>query len=109
MRLFCFLIIAICLSLKTIAQNSEEANKVLDQFGLTESDHRGIILHFKKTNDVVIETISLNEALLNFLSSTEKRDLTHYYVTSEEDKFGLNDKPIDVMQIAHFYLLTKED
>lgn len=109
MRLFYLVIISVGISFSSLAQDSSEIKYVLDQFGLSETDHRGIILHFNESADNVKKIDSMNEALFDFLSSTEKRDLTHYFISSEEDKFGINGKPLDVMQIAQYYLLTKED
>lgn len=81
-----------------------DVKSTLEKFGLNELDHRGVIIHFGTENpEIMLRFEKLEDALFHFLGSSDKRDLTYYFITDETDRFSLEGIPLDITQIAIYY------
>lgn len=107
--LLCALCIVLCVVIN--AQNSKvtwnsQQEKILDKFQLTKQDARGVELHTDYTSVNCTGKISIDEALLNFLTALKASDFTHYCINDVlSDQFSsfLN-RPLGIYEITSLYV-----
>ena len=80
-----------------------EQEKVLKKFGLSKSDHRGIILS-SSLNSECKESININDAIERFLNSRIASDLTEFCVKNSEEKLEIFlNRPLDIYEITKLF------
>ena len=80
-----------------------EQEKVLKKFGLSKSDHRGIILS-SSLNSECKESININDAIERFLNSRIASDLTEFCVKNSEEKLeSFLNRPLDIYEITKLF------
>ena len=84
-----------------------EQEKVLKKFGLSKSDHRGMILSSSSSsslNSECKESININDAIERFLNSKIASDLTEFCIkNSEEDLEIFLNRPLDIYEITKLF------
>ena len=80
-----------------------EQEKVLKKFGLSKSDHRGIILS-SSLNSECKESINIYDAIKRFLNSRIASDLTEFCVKNSEEKLEIFlNRPLDIYEITKLF------
>ena len=81
-----------------------EQEKVLKKFGLSKSDHRGIILSSSSLNSECKESININDAIERFLNSKTASDLTEFCIKNSEEKLEIFlNRPLDIYEITKLF------
>ena len=81
-----------------------EQEKVLKKFGLSKSDHRGIILISSSLNSVCKESININDAIERFLNSRIASDLTEFCIKNSDEKLEIFlNRPLDIYEITKLF------
>ena len=82
-----------------------EQEKVLKKFGLSKSDHRGIILSSSSLNSECKESININDAIERFLNSKIASDLTEFCIKNSEEKLEVFlNRPLDIYAVSYTHL-----
>ena len=81
-----------------------EQEKVLKKFGLSKSDHRGIILISSSLNSECKESININDAIERFLNSKIASDLTEFCIKNSQEKLEVFlNRPLDIYEITKLF------
>lgn len=81
-----------------------EQEKVLKKFGLSKSDHRGIILSSSSLNSECKESININDAIERFLNSRIASDLTEFCIKNSEENLEIFlNRPLDIYEITKLF------
>jgi Fe-S cluster biosynthesis and repair protein YggX len=74
----------------------------IEETGLNQDDHRGIIL-----NESISATITIKEAIEEFLYSNDLSDLKKYNIIADNKYKSYLNKPLDLFLITELYLKLK--
>lgn len=82
---------------------------VLEKYGLTQDDNRGIILYFSNVSDCTIEKNSIKEGLEVFLTTGVRKDLTNICIVNSDEDKSLAGLTLDIYQIIDLYLQVSKE
>jgi hypothetical protein len=94
----------------SLGQNSwtTEQIQVLDKYGLTQNDPRGIVFYTGQDEDCTSSQESALKAIESFFTTELKSDIIYYCIPEILNKNIVKGLPMDLFQIVTIYLEEKK-
>lgn len=102
-----FILAGICIILTSFCFSQEWSNEqiqVLDKYGLTQEDPRGIVFYTGQDEDCTNFQESVSKAIESFFKAEMKSDLIYFCVPEILNRDIVKGQPMDLNKIVSVYL-----
>lgn len=88
---------------------TSEQLTVLEKYGLSRDDNRGVVFYFSKAPECKVEKNTIEEALEAFFTTGVRRDITEICILNSDEDKSLGGLTLDIYQIVNLYLEVSKE